>query len=299
MTDFSSLPLIDQTDRDILMHKDAHFEGSFALMLEYYEKEGKGAIEEFEIDRIQELALLEQQNGISLSENILTEEEKEEVLASKKKYSDLKKIYDLPPGPAQKIADLVFSEDFEAEPEIQALANDPKCIPLLIQLIQEDPFYNPIFPGYGFAPLHAMEALGLLKAQEAIIPLFESLSKTEFFGEEAAIHALFKIGQPAKEFLLGVLQKTPLSKDNENAAIALLPFREDPRVSSACIQMLFLPEVQARPTLFTYLLLACEQVSCPEDQHKLQEIAKLSNLSQENREELDWILRSFTRKAKS
>ena len=202
-------------------------------------------------------------------------------------------MYDLPPCLAHKIADLIFAEDFDAEKEIEALIETPESIPLLIQIVKEDDFYNPLFPGYGFAPLHAIECLGRLKAKEAIIPLFESLSKTEFFGEEAVIHALFQMGEPAKEFLLSVLKNTPLTKDNENAAIGLLLFKDDPKIPSTCLKLLTLPEFQARPVLFTYLLLFCDELKDIEEQKRLKELAKLPNLSKESKEELEWILKSY------
>jgi len=293
MDDFSSFPVTDQIDHDILMHKDVHFGGSFPLMISYYEKEEKGAIEDFSLDRICALALFEEKDQLSLSVEILTDEEQEEVTRAKEKYQTLKEVYELPKGLVHKIADLIFSEDFEAEEEIEALANCPEAIPLLIQVVQEESFYNPLFPGYGFAPLHAMKCLGLLKAKEAIIPLFESLSKIEFFGEEAVIHALFQIGTPAKEFLLSVLGKTPISKDNENAAIALLLFKEDPSVPSTCLKLLSLPEVQERPVFFTYLLLFCDELKEVQEQEKLKELADLPYLTKENKEELDWILNSY------
>ncbi len=294
MHDASSFSLTDQLDHNILMHKDVHFGGNFSLMIEYYGKEGKGIIEEFEFERICELAEAEDKNSISLSLELLTEEEQEEILRAKEKYDTLKKVYDLPPGLAHKIADLIFSEDLEAEKEVEALAETPEAIPHLIKIVKEDDFYNPLFPGYGFAPLHAMEALGRLKAKEAIIPLFESLSKIEFFGEEAVIHALFEIGAPAKEFLLSVLKKTPLTKENENAAIALLLFKDDPAIPSTCLQLLALPEVQAKPVLFTYLLLFCDEIKDLQEQKALRELASLPNLTKESKEELDWILKAYS-----
>jgi HEAT repeat protein len=293
MDNVSSFPLIDEQDHAILMHKEVHFGGDFSLMIEYYKEDGKGVIEEFALERICELAEIEMQNNLSLSSEILAEEEQQEVIRAKEKYETLKKVYDLPPCLAHKIADLIFAEDFDAEKEIEALVASPESIPLLIRIIKDDDFYNPLFPGYGFAPLHAIECLGFLKAKEAIIPLFESLSKTEFFGEEAVIHALFQIGEPAKEFLLNVLKNTPLTKDNENAAIALLLFKDDPAIPSACLKLLTLPEVQARPILFTYLLLFCDELKDLEEQKQLKELASLPHLTKESREELEWILKAY------
>jgi len=293
MDKVTSFPITDEPDHAILMHKDVHFGGNFSLMIEYYKEDGKGVIEEFDLERICYLAEIETQNNLSLSLELLSEEAQEEVIRAKEKYDTLKKVYDLPPCLAHKIADLVFTEDFDGEKEIEALIASPESIPLLIRIIKDDDFYNPLFPGYGFAPLHAIECLGRLKAKEAIIPLFESLSKTEFFGEEAVIHALFQIGEPAKEFLLNVLKNTPITKDNENAAIALLLFKDDPVIPSTCLKLLTLPEVQARPVLFTYLLLFCDELKTAEEQHQLKELIKIPNLTKESREELDRILKAY------
>ncbi len=45
------LPLYDSDDIEVLMHRHAHFGGSFGIMLDYYEKGGKGAV--LEIERVQ------------------------------------------------------------------------------------------------------------------------------------------------------------------------------------------------------------------------------------------------------
>lgn len=292
MMDF---PLIDETDHAILMHKDAHFNGSFSVMLDYYVNEGKGAIDAFELERIQALALMEEHHQVFLSEELLSDEEKKEVIRSKIKYRSLKELYDLPPHPSQKIADLIFSEDLDPLEEIETLSKMPETIPLLIDLIQEEDFYNPLFPGYGLAPLYAIECLGKLKAKEAVIPLFESLSKSEFFGEEAVIQSLFEIGEPAKEFLLSRLKKAPLSKENENAAIALLLFKDDPAIPEACLSLLALPEVQKKPLFFTYLLLACDELKEEKHKQQLVQIANSIELSKENKEEIDWTLKNLTK----
>jgi len=49
----SDLPLLDEIDTLILMHRDVHFSGSFTAMLEYYRNESaKGIQDEVEIERI-------------------------------------------------------------------------------------------------------------------------------------------------------------------------------------------------------------------------------------------------------
>ena len=284
---------IDETDHEILMHKEVHFSGSFSLMLEYYENENKGIQEAFDVERIERLAEVDKTSSTPLTLLILTEEEQEEVLRAKNTYQSLQKLYDLPPSPAQKLADLILSEEEDPEKEIEAICElIPNAISMLIPLIQGDDFYNPLFPGYGLAPAHASQCLGRLKAKEAIIPLFEALPKTEFFGEESILQALFQIGEPAKEFLLSVVKKTPLTKENENAAIALLPFKEDPLVLSTCLDLLELPIVQKKNSLFAYLLFICDSIT---DKNQIERLKNLSSLplAPDLQEELLFTLKSL------
>ncbi len=289
MSNFSSFPLIDSTDHEILMHKEVHFGGNFGVMIEYYREENKGCIEDFSEQRIELLAQIEEQEKIHLSKELLTEEEWKLVKRAQKKYTNLKQIYELPFSLAHLIADLLLSEDIDAIEEIDALCKHPEAVDLLLQIVQEEDLYLPLFPGYGFAPFHAIECLGKLQAKEAIIPIFNALSKTDFFGEETIFAALFQIGLPAKEFLLQKLQKTPITKDNENAAIALSWFQEDPLISSVCLQFLIQPAIQEKTQFFSHLLLCCTTLN-EKELKILDQLAKLPSLSLECKEELQWIL---------
>ncbi len=298
MSDFSSFPLIDATDHEILMHKEVHFGGSFAVMIDYYaQEENKGCMEEFSQERIELLSQIELEEGINLAQELLMDEEKQLIARAQKKYADLKKIYDLPFGFTHLVADLLLSEDIDAVDEIEALCKHPEAIPLLLQIVQDEDSYLPLFPGYGFAPFHAIECLGKLQAKEAILPIFETLSKTDFFGEETIFSALFHIGNPAKEFLLQKLQKTPITKENENAAIALSWFQEDPEVSSVCLQLLREPSIQENSRFFSQLLLSCTEPDAKK-QKILEELAQIPNLSSDCKEELQWILRSNQNRTK-
>ena len=285
---------IDETDHEILMHKDVHFSGSFSLMLEYYQEESKGIQEEFSLEQIERLAEVDSTSSTPLSLLILSEEEQEEVLRAKNTYLSLQKLYDIAPSPAQKLADLILSEDEEPTQEIEALCElGQTAINLLIPVIQSEDFYNPLFPGYGLAPAHASQCLGRLRAKEAIIPLFEALPKTEFFGEEAIVQSLFQIGEPAKAFLLSVVKKIPLTKENENAAIALLPFKEDPLVISTCLDLLEQPIVQQKSALFAYLLFVCDTLK---DKNQIERLKNLSHLplAPDLKEELIFTLKSIS-----
>lgn len=289
MSSFSSFPLMDATDHEILMHKQVHFGGNFSVMIEYYTHENKGCMEEFSPERMELLFQIEQQENIDLAQELLTEEEKHLVTQAQEKYAHLKQIYELPSGISHLIADLILSEDIDAIAEIEALSRHPEATPLLLQIVQDENLYLPLFPGYGFAPSHAIECLGKLQSQEAITPIFEILSKTDFFGEEAIFSALFHIGNPAKDFLLQRLQKTPITKENENAAIALSWFQDDPKVSSTCIHLLTQTSVQNNPRFFSQLLLSCTSPNTKE-REVLKQLSQIPHLSNECKEELQWIL---------
>ena len=56
-------PIAYSIDNAILMHRDAHFGGDFDVMLDYYQKEGKGISKDFDIERIQELAQVQKSSG--------------------------------------------------------------------------------------------------------------------------------------------------------------------------------------------------------------------------------------------
>jgi uncharacterized pyridoxamine 5'-phosphate oxidase family protein len=298
MSSFPSFPLIDATDHEILMHKEVHFGGSFSIMIDYYkDEENKGCMEEFSQERIELLSQIEENEGILLAKELLTEEELNLVKRAQEKYSHLKNIYELPFSSAHLIADLILSEDIDAVTEIEALCKHPESIPLLLQIVQEEELYLPLFPGYGYAPFHAIECLGNLQAKEAIIPIFETLSKTDFFGEEAIFSALFHIGNPAKEFLLQKMQNMPITKDNENAAIALSWFQEDPEISAACFQFLTPEIAQEKPRFFSQLLLSCSSPN-EKEQKILKELSQLPIVPEECKEEIQWILRQNQKRAK-
>ncbi len=270
------IPLTDEIDHEILMHRDVHFGGSFSAMLEYYEEENKGVQEEFDLDRIEELQQIEEQAQENLSEFLLSEEEKEKVEKAKSQYLALRDLYEVPSSlAARAVADLILSEDIEAKEEIARVCEQGEsAIPLLIGLLEQDLFFDPLFPGYGFAPGHAAECLGKLQAAASVAPLFEALSRAGFFIEESILKALHQIGSPAKDFLVRVLKKKPITKDNENAVIALLAFRDDPVVIRAALSLLFEPEISSRRVLCSYLILFYEYIEDPKVKKEMDEFMK-------------------------
>jgi hypothetical protein len=205
--DFSSFPLADKYDHDILMHRDVHFSGSFPLMIEYYENEGKGTNPEFELKRILHLYEVEKKSGQNLSEVLLEPEEKEEVVRAKKSYEELKNLYEKEDHKLPKlIADLILTESFEAEEEMKKICEAGKeIVPLLIALVEQHDFYNPLFPGYGHGPAYAATCLGKIKDPRAIPILYEALGRADFFAEEAVLDALQQFAGEAQDFLIKIL----------------------------------------------------------------------------------------------
>ena len=135
--------------------------------------------------------------------------------------------------------------------------------------------------------------MGKIKDPTAIPALYEALGRSDFFTEDTILEALQKIGGPAKEFLLRSLSKEPFSKDNENAAIALLSFPIDEALSEKFLEVLMLPAAHTRPHFISYLILGCEALKDP----KLRELFKIRTKELPNkdaREEALLIARSWT-----
>lgn len=255
--------LTDEMDHQILMHRDAHFGGDFEVMLDYYNAdEGIGINPEFEIERIDYLAEVEKEIGEDLAPLILSGVEAEAVGKARQAYSQIKSIYEIEDEQnifPRLIADLILSEEEEPLQEIEAIVEQGKNIlPNLLALLQADDFFDPLFPGYGYAPYLAILCLGKIGDSSAIIPLFETLSKTIIFDEMVVIESLAEIGNPAKEFLLKTIQSRPITQDNTNAAFALTAFSHDPKVAISCFEQLHDSEIQDKPLLRTYLICNCD-----------------------------------------
>lgn len=256
------LPLTDEIDQSILMHRDAHFGGLFDLMIDYYLKGGKGIHPEFEMERIRELALMERELKKNLASLLLSGADAEKVSQSRTFYKKLRELYDSD-KPIHKlpklVADLILTESDTAEEEIEAIVKEKaEIVPFLIEILRSEELHDPLYPGYGHAPALAMKCLGLIGDKRAIISLFESIGNGDFFDEDIAVQALHAIGEPAKLFLLNVLNGKPLNADNETAALALISFKDDPVVSEACFKMLRELDLNKQSYLATYLILACE-----------------------------------------
>jgi hypothetical protein len=283
--------LRDAIDIQILMHREAHFGGQFDLMLEYYAGGGKGVNPEFEISRIEELAQIE--NGLqqNLAVLFLSGADAEKVSRARQMYKELRSLYEeAKPGSysARLIADLILTEDLEAEEEIAAIVKEKSnLLPALMQLIQLEELHDPLFPGYGLAPTLAIKCLGQIGDKRAIITLFEAIGTGDFFDDDIALKALQAIGEPAKVFLLKVVQGRPFTIDNEKAAIALLAFKDDPEVASSALRLLQDGQVRRDPVLATYLALACEGLASKEHRAAFKALAQDPSTSQALRRDMD------------
>ncbi len=294
-------PLTDAIDHDILMHREVHFGGQFAIMLEYYRQEGKGVQPEFSIKRIEQLAELEKALNTNLAAIYLSGSEVEKIAEAKQAYQKLRQIYQISysknPLP-RLIANLILAEE-ETEEEIAAIvAEKDKAVPPLIDLLRAEEFYDPLFPGYGLAPSLAVKCLGQIGDKRAIISLFEAIGRGDFFADDAVIQALKKIDEPAKQFLLKVVKGRPINEDNERAAIALIAFREDLEVAQTCFDLLQQPDIQKDLYLPTYLVLACTGLYGTPQQERFIQLAKQKDLPQLLHEDIIGVIHDWENRSK-
>lgn len=290
-------PLNDQNNIEILMHREAHFSGSFKYMLEYYAQGGKGIRPEFEIENIRKLAELELTLQVNLAATFLTGPDAEKVALAKTAYKKLRDLYEKePPSPFPiLIADLIFSEEEIPAKEIEAIVHQKSVIvPSLVELLKAEEFYDPLFPGYGQAPSLAARCLGLIGDKRAIISLFEAIGQEDFFNEDILLESLKLIGEPAKTFLLHVVKGRPINFDNERAAIALIQFKDDPEVALTCFELLMDPIVRKDVVLCTYLVLACEGLTDPEHREKFLKLAAEPKISSSLRRDLLTVSKCWT-----
>lgn len=284
--------VIDTVGMEILMHRDAHFGGSFDVMLEYYEQDGVGVMPDFELEDIRALDAMEKELKENLSEVYLPEEAKEHIEESKKLYQKLRAVYE--EGDDPLMSDLILSEEPYPENEIEALvAKGKETVPHLIHLLSSHLFYDPLFPGYGRSPIFAAQALAKIQDERAIPPLFEALGQENFFTDEEIIQALASFGDKAKAFLIQRLKQEPLSKDNEYAAIALSGFTEDEEIAKASLEVLEREETLKRPLFASYLIFACSDLKDPSLQKRFVALSKQKELHPSIQNEMKIVIKNF------
>lgn len=283
--------LTDEVDHLILMHRDAHFGGDFEVMLTYYEAdESIGVHPDFDPERIVYLSEVESEMGQDLAPLILSGAEAEKVASARSAYAKLKEIYDFDTetNPAPRLlADLILSEEEEPVAEIDAVVSQGTSIlPELFAILKSDEFYDPLFPGYGYAPYLAIQCIGKIGDPSGIVPLFEALSKQTIFDELVAVDAMAEIGTSAKDFLLKILKSRPVTQDNSNAAFALTAFAHEPQVAIACFQQLQDPVTQDKPLLRMYLINNCDILKATPYREEFIQLSQDPNIPSDMRNEM-------------
>lgn len=297
---FENFPLIDAIDLEILMHRDAHFGGQFSIMVDYYRKEGKGVQPEFDLPRIERLALLEDELKQNLGVLFLSAHEIQKIADARTSYQRLREIYETEKPKSlhpRLIADLILSEEENPEQEISAIAAEKdQIVPSLIALLQSEELYSPLSPGYGQAPFLAVECLGRIGDKRAIISLFEAIGQGDFFADEQILKALKTIGKPALEFLLNVVKGRPINEDNQKAAIALIAFKDEEEVANTCFDLLDSHDIRQDPCLSTYLVLTCSGLKDPIRRQALKVMSTSSSLPKLMREDIKGVMMDWKEK---
>lgn len=291
-------PIIDAIDMEILMHRDSHFGSNFQIMVEYYSQDCVGVMPDFSIEEIKKLQQLESDGGSNLSTTYLPESAREVTLKAQEMYKKLRSAYetDTPDSNAILISDLILSEEQTPTKEIQALTVKGKeVVPLLINLLQSELFYDPLFPGYGRSPIFAAKTLSLIQDEQAIAPLFEALGHDNFFTDEEIIKALCSFKKKARDFLLNIVKQKPLSKDNEYAAIVLSSMEEDKKVSKVALELLNDPDVRKRFSLASYLVFTCANLKDEKDRKSFSSLAKQKDIPKELKEEILLVMNGWRR----
>ena len=230
----------------------------------------KGAVLDVPLKRIEALREKEKSLGADIAPLLLSGSDAEKIQIAKKFYQELRTLFEK--GKDEKIVkeivNLILSEEEEYENDVEALLLIGKpVIPYLIEVIQSQTFKDPLFPGYGKAPLAAAYALGKLQAEEAITALFELLSENPEEYEEVVTGALIRIGKKAQEFLMRQVGKKPITSINEQATTVLLSFEAEDadEAIGVAIAELFFSLLQDKEIIkivpfACYLALGCEKL---------------------------------------
>lgn len=292
----SELQVIDTIDMEIIMHREAHFGSSFEVMLEYYEQGGVGRMRDFEVTKIRQLQSFENRLGQNLAKLYLPSAAREVVDASKQLYQDLREAYakEAPESLAILLSDLILSEEEYPEQAIKALvARGEECVPPLIHLLSSPTFSDPLYPGYGRAPIFVARCLAAVQDKRAISPLFEALGEDNFFTDEEIIKAIASFGEISKHFLLNILKQTPHSKDNEHAAIALNGFPEDEEIASSSLEVLERENTLHKPSFSSYLIFLCAPLAQKSERERFIAISRTKNLPKQISDEMAVVIKNW------
>lgn len=238
----SNLPVFDELDREIIKHKQVHFASSFPAMIAYYEKESKGAVLPVEIERLQELHGIEQATGHDLATLVLSDQDIVEIKQAKEAYHKIEALE----KDQEDLVDLIFSEEEDPKELIEKLSQNATIRPLLLEMLQSDDFFNPLFPGYGFAPVLAAKVLAKAKEKKAIPLIFERIGQLTFDIENDLFATLANFEQEGIDFLLQILRHKGLSSEVKHAILALAYFEPNEELSIEALRKLqSLPLVNA------------------------------------------------------
>nr|MCH9812127.1 hypothetical protein [bacterium] len=264
------------------------FGGSFPVMIEYYESDKVGVQEDFEISRIKELAAFDKDGH--LSADMLPEIAKNEVIFAKELYKKFRDCYEESDDLPKKLADLILTEEYEPQREIEALSSFTKrAVKPLVEILQQDHFYNPINPGYGVAPIHAALSLKKIGNKDAIPHLFNALGKS-FSVDEIIIDTLISFGSAAEEFLSDRLKGIPYTKDNYLAALALSSFPVKDETAELALHLLSKKETYDHPSYVSYLICICEGLENEAEREKFCKIAESKNIPEPIKNEMKVVL---------
>ena len=256
----SVMPLLEEDDRDILLHREAHFASSFPLMIEAYENEARSAVLDVNVASIRRLMRLEEQLGKNLAPFILQADDAKKIAQVRKMYQLLADAFENGTNNELKaIADAILSEDEDIEEIAKRTAlHGPQIVASLITIIENDLLYDPLWPGYGQAPCIAALTLGHLQIVSAIPALFSMLQDDSFDVQNASLRALCMLQEPAKKFCIAQLHSRPISRNNELAALALCSFPCDEDIIQAVSKELASSDVKKHEMLMSYLE-ACKE----------------------------------------
>lgn len=287
------MPLQDAEHNEILMHRDVHFGGKFPLMIQHYEAKRKGVQPHFDLDKLYFLAEWEKTMKQNPAPLLLTAEEIEKVAKAKKAYEKLQEVYEKKGHEIdQMIADLILSEEDDPEKErAQILGQGKRLVPELIALLRNDELHDPLFPGFGLAPLEAAKCLGTIGDDRALISLFEEIDQGDFFDADAVIQAFGAIGQPAKVFLLKFIGAKPINADNEKAAIAIAAFKQDIAVLQKALVLLQDKEVQKAYPFSGYLALLFDESTLFREEYR--SLAQTAGLPSLLRSDMEIVIRAW------
>jgi hypothetical protein len=289
------IPLLDAVDIEILMHRDAHFGGNFDIMLEYYEGEGVGAMPDFEVERIRELKEIQNDLGENLSAKILPMPVLEQIKEAQGLYKKFREVYESKGNHISVlISDLILAEEEHPKKVIREIvANGNEALSPLLHIIDGRQFYDPLFPGYGRAPMLAAECLAKIGDPKAIPHLFQAIGHENFSIDEAFIKALVSFGDNAKNFLFKRLQHTPISKENEHAAIVLTSFPPDEEIAKLSLSMLLNSLIFKHENFSTYLVLACEGLKKQSDRQLFFDLTKKDSTPKSLKNEITSIAKTW------